>query len=270
MPITQQPNDNNNRKSIISTGYQFYNENATMVVSFWNDIFISIKMYPALPESERTETRQYDYDKGVTTAINSYKSSQLFAQFGDITRAFDNGEEASYYVDVSGNNLIGIGTKKIDIKGEKTQVCYLAIHKNLNENKIPEKSFYFYFGDKYIIKDYNPNTGDYRQTITKSGDFITFMDILRSQSIAANKAIAHSVKVVLNSTFNKFDMKIDAIANNLKVKYPNSYSSRYQTGKKLFGNSSQSDTEEMDSVMRKAEEAIDNNSYPDDDVDLPF
>ena len=267
MPITQQPNENENvKKNVETVGYQFYSNENTMKVNFWNDVFISLKIFPALSESEKTDTRQYDYEKNiVSTAITAYKSRQLLAHAQKLIDDFNNDMDSSYYVDVSGNNLVGFGTKKINDK----RVYYIGIHKNLNENKIPEKSVYFYFEDTFVIENYDPVTGSFEKSIEKSGDFFSFLDVLKSHSIAANKSIAHSIRSVLNSTFNRLNMKIDSIANGLKISY--SYQkSRYTPNKKLFGGaSSQTDTEELDSIIKKQDNQEDSNYYPDDD-DIPF
>lgn len=268
--FNQQPNSMDNRRSINTKGFQFYNAdgfgNSTLKLDLWNDAFISIKIHPAKAKNEQTEREKFDYERVMSTALSVNKACELLDDVPRIVKAFEEGREASSYVDVSGVNLVGYGTMKY----KDRQIYYFAIHRNLDNAKIPELSAYFEFPRSYRIQDYDPKTGEHGRGQIPGGEFMLFVKCLEEEIKAVSKATAHSVRMALDISFNRIESKLDSIgrATNAKfdpvVKYGNNST-------RLFGNN-QTETENMDSVLREAEEAISKNKLPDlnSSDDQPF
>lgn len=259
-----QPNDRD-RRNIITKGFQFFSSTSknTLSLNCWNDIFISVKISPMKEDRDETETK-YDYDNAIGSAFSVNKAYELLMDVPRIKKAFEEGTSANSYVDVNGNNLIGFGTMNSNGK----QVFYLAIHRNLDDTtRIPEKSAYFEFGENHHIEDYDASTGKFaRRTCIQSGEFNLFVQYLEEEIKAANKATAHSVRMALDFTVNRLDHKIDSIgkATGANFGYKNNYPK-----KNLFADNNEKET--MNSVVREAEESLENTELPDLNLEeVPF
>lgn len=266
--FNQQPNGFDGRRSVNTKGYQFYNAegfgNSTLKVDLWNEAFISVHIHPARPKHEQTDKEKFDYDRQVSSAIPAIKVNELLDAVPRIIKAFEEGKDANAYVDVAGNNLVGIGTMKYN----GNQIYYFAMHRNLDEDKLPEVSAYFEFPKSYRIEDYDPKTGKHGMNGISGGEFHLFVKCLEEQVRAVNKATAHSVRVAFDMVLTRLESKLDAIGKATNAKFDPV--TKYGAGStRLFGNN-QTDTENMESVMREAEKAV-SNKLPDlNEENSPF
>ena len=98
--FNQQPNGMDNRRSINTKGFQFYNAdgfgNSTLKLDLWNDAFISIKIHPAKAKNEQTEREKFDYERVMSTALSVNKACELLDDVPRIVKAFDPTAIASY------------------------------------------------------------------------------------------------------------------------------------------------------------------------------
>ena len=103
-------NDVNTRGIQFSNKYGF--DPSSIQFGYWNG-FLSIRITPALDRSKQTETRVYDYDKTVSSALTVEKISLLLEKIkSDIIPAIKAGEEASIGVPTGANTLIVVDTGK--------------------------------------------------------------------------------------------------------------------------------------------------------------
>lgn len=258
--FNQQPNGLDGRRSINTKGYQFYNAegfgNSTLKVDLWNDSYVSVRIHPARPKHEQTDKEKFDYDRQVSSAIPANKVNELLDAVPRIIKAFADDKDANAYVDVAGNNLVGIGT----LKKSGHRFYYFAIHRNLDDDKIPEVSAYFEFPKSYRIEDYDPASGKHSMNEIAGGEFPLFVKALEEQVKAVNKAVAHSVRMAFDMVITRVESKLDAIGKATNAKFDPV--TKYGAGStRLFGNN-QTETENMDSVMREAENAV-SNKLPD-------
>ena len=230
--------NNNNKPSINTRSLQFYNvqgfSSSTVVLSLWNDVFVSIKISNAKKVEEQTNGSVFDYDNGIVTAVPVNKIYDLLAGLDKIKEAYKDNIDASIYVSISGNNLIGYGTRNIDGR----QVYYLAIHKGLNEDKIPEISAYYEFNSGFNIENYDPSSGNSTSNLVDDTEFSIFISWLKDQITAASKAVAHSVKVVLDYNLNRIENKLNVIGSAVGARYSENKNKR----KELFDKPTQENT----------------------------
>lgn len=204
-------NSGNNQKEVnVNTRSQsFYNSEgfcpSVLVTGYWNSM-ISLKIHPALDKDKRTNQQVFNYEEVVSTVLTTEKATTLLEKVAqEIIPAMENKQELSRGVTVGGNNVIEIGTKKI---GEN-MVFFLGIHKGLHAEKMtPETSIYYEFRSSYVIKDYNPESGQYSIEQGQQSEFLIFLGVLRSAVVALTNAVAHSSRHV-----DKFYR--DKVANNL-------------------------------------------------------
>jgi hypothetical protein len=254
--FNQQANSKDAGKVNVNTrGLQLYNlggfDPTTLVLDFWNDSMFSIKLHPAKEKAKQTDREKFDYDQVVSTALSVNKAIELFSNVKAIKDAYIAGEETSRYVSISEVNLLGIGTKKIDDR----MVFFFAIHKQLNDNRIPQASMYYEFLIGDVIKDYDPKTGEFDKADSSFGEFELFVRYLENGVNAMTKSVAHSIRVVNNFYHKRIEDKIDSImaATGAQNNFSRgSYGSR-GNGRSLFGTGS---SNEAPAGKNAAEESV--------------
>lgn len=267
----QQPNqgDFQNRNNVNTRGIQLYNINgfypSTVKFDFWNDSFASIAIFPAKAKELQTEKDRYDYENRIAAAVSHPKVMELLDNIPRIIKAYEDGQDANSYVDIAGNNLFGYGTMK---NKDGKQIFYLAVHKDLDDNRIPRQSAYYEFNFTQSISEYDPKTGNYAMVASKLGEFAIFRKYLEEAYAATTHAVAHSVKVAHDYWMRRLDAKVDAV-----VKATNARVEGFSSGNRarLFGGNA--DTATMKDVVKSAEDAATKNTVttelPGAD-DIPF
>ena len=241
MAFTNQQANSNDRVSVNTRGLQFYNtegfEPSTLVLNYWNDNMFSIKIHPAKEQSKQTEREKFDYEKSTSSALSITKAEELLSHVGEVIEAHQKGEECSFYVCIAGVHLMGIGTKNI---GDRN-VIFFAIHKELNNERIPAESAYFEFNASECITQYDPATGKFEMGNAAPAEFNLFVKYLGTGINAMTKATAHSIRVVNHFYSKRIEDKIDSLMAANGVEYSgNNGGSRYRNGggRSLFGGSS--------------------------------
>ena len=213
-----QPNDEKEKKSSVNTrGLQLYNSDSvdsafppsTVILGYWDEKFMSIKIHPA--KEVQTEKEKFDYDHSLQVSVNYSNAVELLDGIPRIKEAFDKGEAANCYAVVSGTNLFGYGCAK-NKKGD--MVMYLAIHTDLNNDRIPKNSIYFEFPFGTRVEDYDASTGSYTAASAYLKEFVK----------GSTKAVAHSTRTLLHFLHRRYDAKLDGIveATNAQVNLPDS------------------------------------------------
>lgn len=222
---------NNNRDLNINTrGIQFMNKNgfdpSTLVIGFWNEM-LSIKIHPALDKEKQTESKVFDYEKVVHTALTAEKISTLKTLIENkIFPAISKGEDKKVGVPVGGDSLVVVGTGK-DMTGEIRP--YIAIHKSLNEEThIPEMSIFYEFNQGMSIEDFDVKTGAFNVNRDNCGEFILFYEVLKSVLLTLSNSTVHSIRYADRFYRNRVINDLTEIATKLGVNKPQRSSGGYR------------------------------------------
>lgn len=255
-----------NKLNVNTRGIQLYNtegfDPSTLVLDFWNDSMFSIKLHPAKEKAKQTEREKFDYEQSVNTALSMNKAVELLANTDKVWEAHTKNEEVSFYVNISGVNLLGIGTKNIDDRN----VIFFAIHKQLNDNRIPAMSMYYEFLPGEIITNFDPATGNFGKENSGRGEYELFVRYLSNGIDAMSKAVCHSIRVVDNFYRKRIEDKIDSImaATGAQNNYANNGGNRGGSGRSLFNGSDSSSSAPRHTAE---EETISGDNI---DEELPF
>ena len=262
-----QTNSREQRQTVNTRGLQLYNSEgfdpSTLVLDFWDNAMFSIKLHPAKEKAKQTDREKFDYDQVVNTALSITKAAELLAHVPELVAAHEAGEEISRYVDISGVNLLGIGTKVID----GNCVYFFAIHKQLNDNRIPQASMYYEFLPSECIANYDPKTGEFeKMNKGGKGEFELFIRYLDNGINALTKAYAHSIRVVDQFFRKRLEDKVDStmVATGAQNNYANNGGGRRNNG---GGNSSLFNEPSGRSAPSAAQETISGDNL---DEELPF
>jgi hypothetical protein len=217
-------NSNNNARESVNVntrGIQFMNSEgfspSTLVYGYWNDM-ISIKIHPALEKSQQSDSKRFNYEEVVSTAITLEKAVTLLSKLeSDIIPAY--GSESKFRgVPVGGDSLIGIGTRMND---DGSYTSYLGIFKALDENtKKPDVAIFYEFKAGYTVDDYNPSTGEFNVTQNVPGELMLFASALRASVAALTNANAHSTRTVDKWFRDKLTNQLTEIGSKLGVAAP--------------------------------------------------
>jgi len=190
------PQNNSKDININTRGIQFMNKNgfdpSTLIVGFWNEM-LSIKIHPALDKDKQSESKVFDYEKVVHTALTIEKVAKLKTDIEKkIFPAIQKGEDKRIGVPVGGDSLVVIGTGK-DMTGEIRP--YIAIHKSINEDThLPEMSIFYEFNQTMCVEDFDSKTGSFNVTTDSCGELMIFYEILKSVISAMSNATVHSIR----------------------------------------------------------------------------
>lgn len=198
--------NNNNRnnsgeKNTNTRSFQFYmdvNDDwaspSTMVLGYWNNM-ISLKLHPALDSGRRTSTNVFDYEQQLSTALNPEKANILADEIDNvIIKEGLEGEEVSRAVTVGGGStLIIVGVKKFE--GKENLNAYLMVAR-IGDDFKPTEAITYVFNPMSIIKDYNPQTGDYGIDFNEFSELQLFSKFLRASVDHLTMGTAHATRTV--------------------------------------------------------------------------
>lgn len=197
-------NNSKDKNNMNTNSIQFMNRDgfqpSTLVLGFWNEM-LSVKIHPALPKEQQTETRVYNYEQNVSTAMNVEKIGLLLDRIEtEVVPAIYSGEDKSIGIQVGGNSLLVVSTGV----GRFNEVRpYIAIHKDLDQDsKKPQVSIFYEFKSQVSIDDYDPETGKYVLSKPTHSEFRIFINTLIEAGRALTNAQAHSARNV-NKYFNE-------------------------------------------------------------------
>lgn len=214
--------NNKEEKSVNTRGIQFKNklgfDPSTVSFGFWNDM-LSIRMNPALPKDQQSNTKVYDYDKTVSTALSATKVALLLEKVTKVLiPALDAGEDKTVGVVVAGDSLVCVGTGK-SLTGEIRP--YISIHKSLSQETFkPEMSIYYEFNKEQSIDDYNAETGKYVCSANMYPEITVMVAVLKASVMAMTNAEAHADRNVNQWSNDRTNKTLTAIAEKLGAPVP--------------------------------------------------
>lgn len=233
--------DDSNKLNVNTRGLQLFNVDgfcpSTVQLGYWNNSMLSIKLHPAKEKSQQTEKEKFDYDQVVNTAITIEKATALLSKIPVIKQAFAEGKNANASIEVSGNNLVTIGTQSIN----GANVYFFGVHKELSEKRIPKFSMYYQFRTVDVIDNYDPKSGEFDKSKAES-EFDLFVNYIKAVVSTSGLAVAHSMRVIDNYYRTRMEDKLNSLctANGIDTGYKQGGGySRRGGGSNLFNKSAQ-------------------------------
>ena len=236
--------NNDEKKKVNTRSMQMFNKDgfypSTMVLGLWDNSFFTFKIHDK--KDNPTEKEVFDYNKGISTAINLEKAMVILEGLREeIIPALKDGKEKSIGVNISGTNVFVVGTKCIN----ETVVPYVGIFVGLNESRRPESFAMYELKSSQAILNYNHETGDFEHGTVNSE--ILLLERFLSEGIKAlTNSVAHSIRVVDNFYRTKLDSTLASIASATGAEsksWGGGYSSKNNN---IFGTPSSSDSKSDD------------------------
>lgn len=182
---------------------------SALKVSFWDDM-VKLEFCPELPESQKTETRRYDYDNTWITCITRVKCNELFEAYENvIVPAIKENRQDDVSIPIAGVNLLSINTG-VDLYNDGEAHPYIELIKNVDPQTLKSSSSIMYeFVRGEYIHGYNKDTGTFGQRVLTNNELKVFMKDLNTFREASTKSYVHAARCVDKSYK-------DMISNSLK------------------------------------------------------
>lgn len=234
--------DNNNQQFQVTTSLiSLFDTNSYQLRLSGIDSGLSIAIWE--PEVDPTGKLSFPQNKRHSVILNPEAVEALsLAIKNKITPLYESGQ----------NFKVGVPTNRgcsnvIDILGLDGKV-YLRMHKNVNADRVPEKTLIFEFADTTIMTNYNPQTGEF-DAETIPVQFAFFCEVINAYTMIGQVA-GHSGRVAMKFTIGSFYSYLQAIAGKLGAVVQTGY----QRGAPRQGNGGGQQTEyngqmnEVDSI----------------------
>jgi len=219
-------NNNNQEQSTNTRGPQMYNRDkergSTLICGFWNTMQ-TIKICPILPQDKRSESKMYNYETFLTSALVPEKAYALMTGIKKhVLPALESGELESIR-----NVGVPVGEGFIQISNGHSLGyplgLYITIFSKIDaENGRAEQWLSFEFTQSPYFLNYNHEDGD----ISKEAeymDFGIFMNYLAEGIKASSRAVAHSVRDQYKYVDNGRRNEIKQIMDKLGIESNNGY-----------------------------------------------
>lgn len=216
MAFGNNSNNENKKWEVNTKGTQFYSRGqmgATLILGYWKEC-LTLKISPMLPESKRSESKIYDYETYINTALTEDKLIELKLAMDDIvipSIVSNNYNFVSVGVS-SGNNFIEISNGSM--LGLDEGHIVLTIYAGIDENGKCTDRMSYIFGKTSYFTGYDSEQGAIDKADPKQTEFIKFYNYIKQAIDALTHAHAHSMRVS-NQWYN--DMVKDSL-NSLKSK----------------------------------------------------
>ena len=210
-------NNGRERENTNTRGIQFMNKDgfypSTLLLGFWNEL-VSIKFHPALEASQQTESKVFNYDKVISTALTLEKVVILLENIEKkVVPALEKGEESFAGVAIGGDSLIAVGSK---VKEDGSVCAYLGLFKEIDPSTLkPSTHIYYEFRKGDVIDSYSPEDGTFETSNRYHSEFILFTKILGASCEALSNAYAHATRTVDRYFRDKLMTQVDSIAEKL-------------------------------------------------------
>lgn len=183
-------------------------------ITYYDDM-VRIQFAPELPANRQTETRRYDYENTVMTALTRAKCNELYNAYNTVIRpAIQNCEDETVSVTLANVNLLIIGT------GVKDGVVhpYICFCKELSPDTLiaqENNRLKYEFNTGEYILGYNPQTGEYKQRVITCNEIDLFFHDLENVRDASSNAYVHTERTVNRYTKDSMDSKLNRIGEKL-------------------------------------------------------
>lgn len=226
-------------------GVQFYNSNAsmggTLVIGYWKEC-MTVKICPMLPQNKRSESKVYDYETFINTAMTLEKLTVMcMAIDSHIMAAMQTGNGYDFQaIGVSvGSNFIEISNG--EKHGMNKEFICFTIYAGVDENGKSTDKMTYIFNKRNYFTNYNPEEG----SIDKGGDleveFLMFYKCIKEATKAFTHAHAHSIRHTDQYTNNNVRESLNSIKTKLGIESasyskPGNNASFFSAGSNKYGN----------------------------------
>lgn len=219
MAFGNQQSNNRTEISKNTRSIQFYNSDKTigsaLVTGFWNN-FVTLKICPLLPEKDRTQTRMFNYETFINTALTAEKALTLFNALKlNILKLV---EEGSYDFNSIG---VPVGSGFVEVSnGEKINIdknnIVITIYSNVDGDGKTEEFLHYVFKKVPYYINYDSGSGSIDSAKSEI-EFLLFMNILKEHIAAATNAIAHSIRNLSKYEDKRHNTNMEAIMTKLGI-----------------------------------------------------
>ena len=178
-------------------------------VSYYDDM-VRLTFSPELPEGSRTETRRYDYENNIMTALTRAKCNELCNLYQTVIRpAIQNCEDIAVALQLANVNILQVGTGVVN----GIPHPFIAFYKGIDTNRVAPKetSFKYEFNTGEYILGYNPETGEYKDVVITCNEVDLFFNDLMNIRDASSNAYVHTERVVNKYWKDTLDTKLNRI-----------------------------------------------------------
>lgn len=161
-------------------------------VGYWNDM-ISVRINPALPPEQQTESAAFDWKQFLNTALTLEKATTLVDEIEThVYKAVEAEEEIFRGVPLGGDGIIGVGGRKVADK----YITIVALFRQIDpETRIPAKKSFYEFKTGAVVENYNENTGELAVKQGVQGELKLFTDEIKAAIVLLGNAAAHAQAV---------------------------------------------------------------------------
>lgn len=218
----------NEKKSVNTTGVQFYNNESilfpsTLIVGGWNTM-LTLKIHPAKDKTQQSSSSIYDYEKNVQCALTGEQAFLLAKAIKEkVIPSIGGNENITVGVTVGTNNMVVISNGV----GKKCNP-FLAIYRNINNNFEPEVKIYYEFNCGDIIANYEEVKSENIRKETVPHELMYFGEILMEYAKSFGNATYHSIRYQDRYYREKQVEVSKALANNLGISSSNNGYQRRQ------------------------------------------
>lgn len=231
-------NQNNNQKQSVNTRSSSSANKKTqldpilLISSFWDDM-MKIQFCPQLPESQRTENKQFDRENAIMTCISREKCNELASLYEKLILPKLNDTNAekvpfSVSVPIADINQLALGIS-VDTNGEYQ--TYLELIKNIDPQTLKSNNVVrFEFPKGEYIVNYDPSEGTFGERVITHNGIDVFVKDMKDFRAASSKAYVHAARCVDKSYKDMVYGGIVAIGNKVGANIP-----QYGTGNSHYG-----------------------------------
>lgn len=193
------PSNNNQRKqiSVNTNGRRLSNLDgdvqSAIEMVHWNSM-LTIRITPALPEGQRTESKNFNDDDVMQCALSADRLVHLSTGIIEkVIPAIEKGEDAQTIVPLGSDGVFGIYTRN---EGGK-QNTFVLIAKGLNaQTRIPESHLIYKFKSTVALENYNPSTGDFSTVADDTAELRILLAHMQESVKASTQSYVHAHRVV--------------------------------------------------------------------------
>lgn len=200
--------------SINTDGIVLYGVDGTLRMNYYN-AYVSFRIFPIKPESERTSKSVYDYSQSTSISLSFDDAIYLGWQVENIViPATLKGEKAMSVIPTVGGKHLLVVSNGIAETGEVNP--YIAIFRDLDEKKIPKEHRICRFRSRPLFSEYNPATGEYKASEDRKAGLLIIAEYFKQfkdfggASLHAKHYLDRYKESIKSST-------VEAIANKLGV-----------------------------------------------------
>ena len=215
-----------NGSSVNTDGFRLFGPSATMSMDFWNT-YVTARISPIKSEADRAEGgTMYDYRDRISITLNKEDCIHLGTKMKDeFIKASLQGTPWKAGIKSAKTNLFLV-SNGIKETGELSP--YVAIFRDLNQQRIAKQYKIFQFRPRSIITEYDQNSGDFAEVEEKLGDVYPFIVFLISTSIAYGQTV-HADRWIRRLEHEENERFRAALGGKLGINYqqPINYSNNY-------------------------------------------